>query len=204
MGKGNFRPPPTESTPLNRSPTKFSQVITSETHTVVPNLVHIRSPGLLGEWVEYNQNFIYLFMPLLETHLQIRPGDRFSCMIAQTTRIRVRMCFLGFVDMAPHLWGQILPKNRHFGAWIGIFKPNSRNQKTCILLKLWHRSQSNFPPNTLRGWPKHAYNKSKMADSRHIGKIENSLYLIISATVWPIATKFGIMTQFNSLERSDS
>ena len=27
-----------------------------------------------------------------------------------------------------------------FGAWIGVFKPNSRNRKTCISSKLLHRS----------------------------------------------------------------
>jgi len=36
MGKGYFRPP-TESTPLNRSPKNLSQVITSSTPTAVPN-----------------------------------------------------------------------------------------------------------------------------------------------------------------------
>jgi len=36
------------------------------------------------------------------------------------------------------------PKSPNFGAWIGIFKPNSRNRKTCILSKLLHRFQPNF------------------------------------------------------------
>jgi len=53
MGKGSFRPH-TESTPLNRSSTNLSQVITLATPTAVPNLVH---GGLLCEWVTYNQHF---------------------------------------------------------------------------------------------------------------------------------------------------
>ena len=35
-------------------------------------------------------------------------------------------------------------KTPNFGAWIGVFKPNSRNRKTCIFSKLLHRSQPNF------------------------------------------------------------
>jgi len=35
-----------------------------------------------------------------------------------------------------------------------------------------------MPANTLRGWSKHAYNKSKMADGRHFAKKnEKSPYL---------------------------
>jgi len=32
-------------------------------------------------------------------------------------------------------------------------------------------------PNALRGWSKHVHHKSKMADGRHLGKIEKSPYL---------------------------
>ena len=51
MGEGNFRPP-TESTPLDRSPKKLLLVITSATPTAVPNLVQIRlrvASGQMGE-----------------------------------------------------------------------------------------------------------------------------------------------------------
>jgi len=56
-----------------------------------------------------------------------------------------------------------------------VFKPNSPNIKTCILSKLLHRFQWNFaqwqrPPNVLRGWFKHPYYKSKMADGGHFLK----------------------------------
>ena len=61
MGNGNFRPP-TESTPLNRSPKNLSQVITWATPTAVPNLVHSRPRGFLSEWVKYNHFIIYAFL----------------------------------------------------------------------------------------------------------------------------------------------
>jgi len=60
--------------------------------------------------------------------------------------------FGGCNETAPHLGGQIPPKKTHFGGWIGVFKPNSRNRKTCILSKILHRFKPNFaqrqrPPN---------------------------------------------------------
>ena len=44
--------------PINKI---LPQVITSATPTAVPNLVHIRFWGFLGEWVKYN--LLFLFMP---------------------------------------------------------------------------------------------------------------------------------------------
>jgi len=51
MGNCNFRPP-TESTPLNRSPKNLTQVIMSATPTAVPHLVHIRPQGVSGRMGE--------------------------------------------------------------------------------------------------------------------------------------------------------
>jgi len=49
--------------PLTNHQKKLSQVITSAIPMAVTNLVQIRSWGLLGKWVKYNKNFIYLFIP---------------------------------------------------------------------------------------------------------------------------------------------
>jgi len=38
-------------------------------------------------------------------------------------------------------------------------------------------TDDSYPPNTLRGWSKQAYNKSKMADGRRLKKIEKRPYL---------------------------
>jgi len=43
-----------------------------------------------------------------------------------------------FVDIAPHLGGEI-PPNPNFWAWIGVFKPNGQNIESFMLLKLLHR-----------------------------------------------------------------
>jgi len=58
-----------------------------------------------------------------------------------------------------------MPQKPKTLAGMGIFKPNAQNITTCLLSKLLHRFQR-------------AYNKSKMADSRHFAKkIEKSSYL---------------------------
>jgi len=47
--------------------------------------------------------------------LQVRPVDRFSRLMAQTTRTRANICLLGgFVDIAPHFGGEI-PETPNFG-----------------------------------------------------------------------------------------
>jgi len=51
------------------------------------------SMGLLGEWMKYNQNFIYLYSPFWRNSPTI---DGFWRMIAQMMRTRARMCLLWF------------------------------------------------------------------------------------------------------------
>jgi len=52
--------PPTESTPLDRSPKNLIQVITSAAPTAVTNLMQILRWGLLGKWVKYNKFFLFI------------------------------------------------------------------------------------------------------------------------------------------------
>ena len=47
--------------------------------------------------------------------------------------------FLGIFSHCSPVRGSKTPKTPNFGAWIGVFKPNSRNRKTCILSKLLHQ-----------------------------------------------------------------
>jgi len=115
---------------------------------------------------------------------------------------RKHVPFSGFVHMAPHLAN---PQNPNFGAWIGVFKPSSRNLKTCILSKLLHRFQPNFCTvikTTKLGkgmakcpsWvvPTHT---SQIQDSGRPTSWKNQTNRHISAMVWTIATKFGTVTQ---------
>ena len=92
---------PTKSTPLDRSPKNLLLVITSATPTAGQIWCKSVQGGLLGKWVKYNENFFYFFIFFIylylfsSTHLQVRRDDGFSRLMAQTTRIRARMCLLG-------------------------------------------------------------------------------------------------------------
>ena len=86
MGDGNFRPP-TESTPLDRSPENQLLVITSATPTAVPNLVQIRLRGASG------------------TRRRIFTLDG-----SNDADSRKDVPFGGFVDIAPHFGGEIPQK----------------------------------------------------------------------------------------------
>jgi len=58
-GKWQFSTPYRIDTPQPITK-KLSQVITSAIPTAVPNSVHIRPRGLLGEWVKDNQ-FLFIY-----------------------------------------------------------------------------------------------------------------------------------------------
>jgi len=134
-----------------------------------------------------------------------------------------------------------IPKTPILGAWIGIFKPNFSVNSNQIL----HSDKDHQMPFV---GGQNTHNKSKMADGRHLGKIEKSPHLgrgltdfdqiwhgnavrpsravrplkieiwkiqdggrrhleksenrHISATVRPIATKFGMLTPFEPLDHS--
>ena len=115
---------PTESTPLDRSPKNVLLVITSATPIRMCQIwcksVLGQYGGLLSKWVKYNGNFIYLFIYLYlfsSTHLQVTPADGISRLMAQTTRIRARMCLLGVsLTLLPILGVKYSPKNPILGA----------------------------------------------------------------------------------------
>ena len=132
--------------PLTDRQKTLSLVIMSEISRTVSNVVHIRPRGGGGFWANgWNVTKIYLFIyaPFGNSPIQVRPVHVFSRMMAQTMRTRARTWLLGSVDMVPRLWVKF-PWNPSFGAWIGVFKTNSHNHKTCILSKLLHRFQPNF------------------------------------------------------------
>ena len=48
--------------------------------------------------------YLYIFSG---THLQVRPVNGFSRLMAQTTQTRARICLLGFLDISLHFGGDI-------------------------------------------------------------------------------------------------
>jgi len=57
-----------------------------------------------------------------------RSWSIWDTLMAQTTRTRARMCLLGFVCTVIYL-GVNHPPKKNYKAWMGVFKPNSRNRK---------------------------------------------------------------------------
>ena len=97
--------------------------------TAVPNYVHIRPRGLLGTWVKYNQNYFYFYIfmrnsPTGQTRRRIFTYDS-----SNHDHSRKYVTFWGFFSHGSPFRGQT-PPQKNLGAWIGVFKPNSRNRKT--------------------------------------------------------------------------
>ena len=136
------------------------------------NFVQIRPRGLLGEWVKYDENFIYLFIPFFgnpptgQTRRQIFTLDGSND--ADSRKDVSSGCF---VDIAPHFGGEIpsrktiLGLDRRFQAKrdkcrkfhiIETTAPIST--KFCTTIETTKRSSRavSISPN-----------KSKMADGRH-------------------------------------
>jgi len=148
---------------------------------------------------------IFIYTVFSGTHVQVRRVEGFSRLMAQTTRTRARMCLLGFVDITPHLGGQI-PKTPNFGGREEAFNSSQTHEieKHAYYPKCFTDSNQTAqwwrPPNALRGWSQHTQNDSKIADGRHLGKSKNRH---ISATVGSIVTKFGKVTQLDPLYHSE-
>ena len=135
--------------------------------------------GLLGTWVKYNQHYFYLgYAPFLTNsptgHTRRRTFTHDGSNDADS---RKDVPFWIFFHIAPHLGGQ--KPQKYFGALIYVFKPNSWNRKNVRIIKTIASIPTKFctvrPPNALRGWSRHTHYKSKMADGRHLGKIEKLL-----------------------------
>jgi len=98
-----------------------------------------------GFWANgWNKRNFSTYTIFSRTHLQVRPVDRFSRLMAQTTRTCARMCLWEFHWHCSPFWGWNAPKTPILGAWIGVFKPNKQNIKNFMLSKLLHWFQPNF------------------------------------------------------------
>ena len=80
---------------LNRPPKNLSQVITSATPTSMPHLVEIRSWGLLGKWVKYNDFYLFASVPFIVNSPTYHTRRRFfTCDDSNDVDTR-RVCLLG-------------------------------------------------------------------------------------------------------------
>ena len=143
----------------------------------MPNLVQIR-PWQMGE-ISPN---IFLFIPFLGTHLQVRPVDGFSHLMAQTTGTRARVCLFGVSLILLLILEVKSPQKNNFGGVNRLFQAKLAKYCEFHIIETADRFQPNFakrqrPPSGHRGWSQYAPNKFKMADGRHLAKSVKSLYL---------------------------
>jgi len=112
MGDGNFRPPPTESTPLDRSPKNLVQVIMLAAPTAAPNLVQIRRWGDSGQMGEIKRNFLFIYLYLFFMNSPTGQTRRriFTLDGSNNADSHKNVPFGGFVDIAPHFRGEISRK----------------------------------------------------------------------------------------------
>ena len=180
MGKGNFRPR-TESTSLNRLPKHLSQVITRRPLRLCQiRWISVRG-GLLGIWVKYNQNYFYLCPFFGNSPTGQTPRRIFTHDGSNDTDSRKDVPFSGIFHIAPHLGGYKPQKPQFWGV-------NRRFQAKLAKSKNVHiiKTTASIPTKFCTGikttkcpsWVvPHTHYKSKMADGRHLGKIEKLLYL---------------------------
>ena len=121
MGDGNFRPPQNKH-PLTDHPKIWYRWLRRRPLRLRQIWCKSVDGGLLGKWVKYNEfSFIYLYL-FSWTHLQVRPVDGFSCLMAQTTRTLARMCLLGISLTFLPILGVKSPENPNFCGVNGRFQ----------------------------------------------------------------------------------
>ena len=125
--KGQFWTPYRIDTPQRRRPLRLCQI----------GCISVEG-SLLGTWVKYNQNYFYLCpffgnsptSPTGQTRRRIFTHDG-----SNDADARKDVPFLGiFHTPCTPFGGSKYPKNT-FGAWIGVFKPNSWNKKNAHTIK---------------------------------------------------------------------
>jgi len=116
MENADFRPP-TELTLLNWSPKICYWWLNPQWPTLLYK--SWSKCGTCGQICE--KKLIWLLLSFLGTYLQVRPINRFACLMAQMRQTHSRMCFLEFrlycfpfhgSDPKKQFWGV----NRHFQA----------------------------------------------------------------------------------------
>ena len=143
-----------------------------------PNLVQIRPRGLLDTCVKYKQFFKKYLYPFLGTHLYTDKTDRrvFALDGSNDANWHKDVPFGVFVDIAAHLWVQILQKplfwsmNRRFQVKCAKYS-NFHIIKTTVLITSKFCTVIKTTKYMYLSWVVQIRpNKSNMADSRHLEK----------------------------------
>ena len=140
-GKWQFWPP-TESTPLNRSPKNYGDYV-GDPYGCAKLGAYLSMGGLWAHGKNITKIiFIYALFQKL-TYRSDTSTDIHAWWLKRRGLAQGCAFFGNFSHCSPFR-GSKTPKTRNFGAWIGVFKPKLQNRKTCILSKLLHQFQPYF------------------------------------------------------------
>ena len=90
----------------------------------------VNGRGLVGNgWDIIIFKFIYLY-PFSWSHLQVKPVNGFSHLMAQSTLTRVTMCFLGFRWYCSPFRGEIPPPRKPIGRHLK--NPHNRDMSATV------------------------------------------------------------------------
>ena len=148
--------------------------------------------------------FIYLYL-FSWTHLQVRRNNGFSRLMAQTTRTRAWMCFLGVSLILHPILGVKSPENPNFWGVNRRFQAKrakywkfhviettaSISTKFCTTIKTIKWSSWVAPIGA-----------QQIQDGGRPPFWKKPLNRYISATVWPILIRFGTVTHVGLLQRT--
>ena len=155
---------------LRRRPLRLCQIRCISVHA-----------GLLGIWVKYNQNYFYLYPFFEELTYRSDPSTDFHAWWLKWRGLALGCAFWGNFSHCSPFRGQ-KPPNPQFLGVNRRFEAKLAKSKNVHIIKTTTSIPTKFctvikTTKCLRGWSSHMHYKSKMADGRHLGKIEKSLYL---------------------------
>ena len=201
MGKGNFRPP-TESTPLNRSQKIVAHDYVGDPNGCAKLGAHPSTGGFWAHGWNITKIIFYLHpfsrnSPIGQTRRRI--FTHYGSNEADS-RKDMPLCFFSygspFRGSKPpkQFWGY----EYKFTSQTREIKTRAYYQNYCIDSNEILHSDKDHQMTFVGGTNTH--HRSKIADGRHLEKWNNRH---ISAPVWPIGTKCGMVTQFDPLDHSD-
>jgi len=152
----------------------------------------------MGEMLRVCAFYFIFILSFFLAQLGVKPLDLFWQVIPQNACFWVSCIPRGINIHKVFIFSHFCSKNAQKGAWIGIFKLNAQNIKTCMLSKLLHRFKPSFAqlqrPPKYTSWVVQTDVQQIQDGGRPLSwKIKNGH---ISAMPWPISTKFGKMTHF--------
>jgi len=158
----------------------------------MPNLVEIRQSGASRQWVKYNE-FLNLFIPFFMNSPTCQTCRRIFTLDGSNDEdshlLGVSLILLPFRGWSP-------PKTPIFGTCIGVFKPIGQNTENyCINFnQILHNDRDHQV--VIVGGPNRRLTNPRWRTAA-------ILKTDISSMVWPIFTKFGMLMQNWSLNRSN-